>query len=260
MYQMTVVLIKRATRFSPHQVENDQRILENVGERLNTAGYRVMSMIDEEMNETSWPQANVYVSMGRCTTTLSALSQMQKEGHLVMNNPEGVRRCCHRASLMQLLEENNIPVPPLEGHLGYWVKRGDGPTEREDDVVFVTSWKEALSMKKKMFQRGVSDVDIRAHVAGQWVKFYGVCGTDFFRYYHLEGDRSLVTFDADSLWQTANRIAALIKVDVYGGDAIVREDGTFVIVDFNDWPSFSACRDEAAKAVVKRINQLVACG
>ena len=35
----------------------------------------------------------------------------------------------------------------------------------------------------------------------------------------------------------------------YGGDAIVRADGSFCIIDFNDWPSFSRCRDEAADAI-----------
>ena len=33
----------------------------------------------------------------------------------------------------------------------------------------------------------------------------------------------------------------------------MREDGSYVIIDFNDFPSFSRCRDEAAKAIVELI-------
>ena len=52
---------------------------------------------------------------------------------------------------------------------------------------------------------------------------------------------------------TAERLAAVIGLDVYGGDCIVRSDGTFAIIDFNDWPSFSRCREEAAKAIALRV-------
>ena len=52
---------------------------------------------------------------------------------------------------------------------------------------------------------------------------------------------------------TAERLAAVIGLDVYGGDCIVRSDGTFAIIDFNDWPSFSRCREEAAKAIAEKV-------
>ena len=45
-------------------------------------------------------------------------------------------------------------------------------------------------------------------------------------------------------------IADIIGIDVYGGDGIVRDDGTFAIIDFNDWPSFSPCVEEAAEQII----------
>ena len=30
-------------------------------------------------------------------------------------------------------------------------------------------------------------------------------------------------------------------------------DGVLKIIDFNDWPSFSSCREEASRAIVARI-------
>jgi hypothetical protein len=55
--------------------------------------------------------------------------------------------------------------------------------------------------------------------------------------------------------KTVDGLATAIGVIVYGGDAIVRSDGSFVIIDFNDWPTFSPCREEAAKAIIKTPSQ-----
>jgi len=45
----------------------------------------------------------------------------------------------------------------------------------------------------------------------------------------------------------------MVKIDVYGGDAIIDAEGRISIIDFNDWPSFSRCREEAADAIAKYI-------
>jgi glutathione synthase/RimK-type ligase-like ATP-grasp enzyme len=47
----------------------------------------------------------------------------------------------------------------------------------------------------------------------------------------------------------AEQLAKAVGLQVYGGDCIVREDGSYCVIDFNDWPSFSRCRDEAATAI-----------
>ena len=54
---------------------------------------------------------------------------------------------------------------------------------------------------------------------------------------------------AEEMKKTVDRLATTIGVIVYGGDAIVRSDGSFVIIDFNDWPTFSPCREEAARKI-----------
>ena len=56
-------------------------------------------------------------------------------------------------------------------------------------------------------------------------------------------------FSAPGLRAMAERAASIAGTDVYGGDCIVRADGSVCIIDFNDWPSFSRCRDEAAEAI-----------
>ncbi len=41
------------------------------------------------------------------------------------------------------------------------------------------------------------------------------------------------------------------------GDCIVSEDGVMRIIDFNDWPSFAPCREEAAPNIARRIWDLM---
>ena len=60
-------------------------------------------------------------------------------------------------------------------------------------------------------------------------------------------------FDVSALQSECERLAEAVGVDVYGGDAIIRDDGSFCLIDFNDWPSFSRCREEAAAAIASLI-------
>ena len=49
-------------------------------------------------------------------------------------------------------------------------------------------------------------------------------------------------------------MAEAIGIRVFGGDAIIREDSSYVIIDFNDWPSFSSCSEEASVAIASIID------
>ena len=65
-------------------------------------------------------------------------------------------------------------------------------------------------------------------------------------------------FNLPELRAAATRLARLTGIDVYGGDCIVDREGRFFIIDFNDWPSFSPCREQAADAISLFVNQLLA--
>ena len=60
-------------------------------------------------------------------------------------------------------------------------------------------------------------------------------------------------FSSSNLQADAEKLACLLQTPIYGGDAIIQEDGNYVIIDFNDFPSFSKCRKEAAKAIFERV-------
>ena len=151
-----------------------------------------------------------------------------------------------------------------------WIKRGDGCAQIKEDVSFVTNAEEAVGVLRSFKARGVASAVINEHLAGDLVKFYGVEGTDFFYWYYpsptknskfgleaINGESHGFAFCVERMKQISDDMAKLLDVPIYGGDAVVSSEGDIRIIDFNDWPSFSACRDDAAKAIAARIHQML---
>lgn len=255
-FDRRIIAVRRADRFSPNSVENDRAILQAVIDRLGSD----IPMIDEEqlMPETT---ADFFVSMGRLPRTTALLRRQEKRGAVVVNSGVGVENCV-RSKLDALMRRENYPMPPLESGSGYWLKRGDAAAQSKDDVVFCRD-KSALEAARKIFAaRGVTDIVISSNVEGDLIKFYAVSG-GFFRYYYPSDDGQFkfaderlnepahhYAFDVGKLQKTVTKLADRIGIDVYGGDAIIDVRGQMYIIDFNDWPSFSRCRDAAAEAIV----------
>ena len=132
----------------------------------------------------------------------------------------------------------------------------------KEDVSFVTNTEEAVGVLRSFNERGVVSAVLNEHLAGDLVKFYGVEGTDFFYWYYpsptknskfgleaINGESHGFAFSVERMKQISDDMAKLIDVPVYGGDAVVSSEGDIRIIDFNDWPSFSRCREEAADAI-----------
>ena len=255
---MKIVAIARDKRFSPHSVEKDCAILQAVVEGLQQP---VVWTDEAQVQTEGLPPADLYLTMARGTAVLQQLSEAEKAGKRVVNAAESVAQCV-RSVLHRALQAHAIPLPPTEGNAGYWLKRGDASAQEQGDVVFCQD-KEALAMQQQLFvQRGVTDWVIEAHLPGDLLKFYGVAG-GFFRYFYPSDDGMSkfgneqhnglahhYAFDAAQLQAMVEQVAALTGVEVYGGDVIVAPSGDFFLIDFNDWPSFSRCRETAAKAIV----------
>lgn len=256
-----VLVVLRAERFSPNSVDKDRAIMMSVVSRLQEQGYEVEVLTEEELPTHLPAYGSLYshvFSMGRLPETLARLKELDAK---VINTPEGVERCA-RSVIESVMREEHIPKAPERGDKGYWLKRGDAAAQEKGDVTYATD-EEELKEKIHAFRlRGIADYTVSAHVEGDVVKFYGVLGTGFFRYYYPTddgqtkfGDESRngvarhYPFDDKALQQASDRLAAVVGVSIYGGDCIVREDGTWCIIDFNDWPSFSRCREEASRAI-----------
>jgi len=261
-----LLAIYRAERFSPNSVGKDKAIMDAVCDLLKAKG-NTLYYIKEEDFIVKAPtllaevKPDVVLTMGRDTLTLTTLAQLEGENVVVINRPCGVRVCA-RTNIDRLMREANVPVAPLIGDKGYWIKRGDEAAQSKNDVVFARNEAEKGLTIEAFHRRGVTQTVVTAHVEGDLVKFYGVLGTGFFSTYYpcddgiskfgderLNGKSHHYGFSISGLQRDAERTATLANVVVYGGDCIIRSDGSYAIIDFNDWPSFSRCREEAAEAI-----------
>lgn len=140
----------------------------------------------------------------------------------------------------------------------------------KEDVSFVRHPQEAQEVLQEYFLRGIKRAVINRHLEGDLLKFYGVADTGFFYWFYpfeaghskygyeaINGAARGLTFDEAYLRDICARAAKELDVRIYGGDCIVDEDGTIRIIDFNDWPSFAPCRDEAGPHIAKCVMQAI---
>lgn len=269
-----LISIYRAERYSPNSVERDKAIMDAVCEKLSTR-YNIYKTREEDIETEGMPlmlrltDANqphsgaplLVLSMARSRKVLDILTQMEAEGARVINRPQAVLNAT-RTVIDRMMRENDIPCAPLHGDHGWWIKRGDEAAQEKGDVRFAADERERDATIEEFHKRGITDIVTTAHVRGDLVKFYGVTGTAFFHTtyptdggFSKFGDESRngtsrhTPFDIAALHGDASRLAQLTGIEVYGGDCIVRSDGSYAIIDFNDWPSFSVCRHDAAEAI-----------
>lgn len=251
MNTRNLFFIYRSKRFSPHKEQDDRNILEAVAQQAQAAGATVTFFEEDEFSPH--PQCDLIFSMAREDRTLDLLKTMEQKNVPVINPPDSVR-ACRKSFIEQVMKRHAIPHPDRDTGHGWWIKRGDSAAAQDrGDVIFCKDNDELEERRKIFRQRGIIDFIVQPHVPGTHVKFYGIAGTGFFRcFLHQEkGSMGHVKDFQQSLYGATEALTSLINIKVYGGDAIVQADGSFKIIDFNDWPSFSPCRQEAAKAIWK---------
>lgn len=276
---MKILGIARAPRFSPNSVSRDAAVFVAVADELRRKGHDVAETDEAGFTAAYVPgeahrRYDAVFSMGRSEALLACLADEESRGLKVTNSAQALQRAT-RTALTHLFIANGIPVPRT-CHVGttgadlpfpLWLKRGDACAQTVADVCHVADSEELAVALESFSGRGITDLLACEHIAGDLIKFYGVEGTDFFYTYHatagsafskfglerFNGPPAGYAFRPEVLKRCADKAARLSGLAVYGGDCVVRSDGTFSIIDFNDWPSFSLCRDEAAAAIAQRI-------
>ncbi|MDO4930712.1 MAG: hypothetical protein Q4E59_06235 [Bacteroidales bacterium] len=274
---MKILGISRSPRFSPNSTARDAAIFEAVGNELRQMGHTVETEVEDDF--TSADGYELVFSMGRDLRFLQLLSAEELGGLPVVNSALSLLHGT-RTALSALFERENVPVavnipvlpgtkPTLRHGQRYWLKRGEACAQSAGDVRLITTPDELAAALRDFEARGIREALLSEHIEGDLVKFYGVEGTDFFYHYYptakgafskfgLEKHNGAPVgydFDLRALKADADRAASLSGLTVYGGDCVVRPDGSFLIIDFNDWPSFSLCCDNAAKAIAERLCQ-----
>lgn len=275
--------ISRAPQFSPNSEGRDAAIFAALTSRLERKGYAVDIISEDLVTEVDLADYDLVFSMARGRNVLSILSQAELSGLPVINAATRLLQLS-RGSLIQLLQQHDLPLPHIQlceltssqiitPRIAYpfWVKRVDACAQQKGDVSFVNGEAEYQAVIKRFREGNITSYVIEQHIEGDLVKFYGVEGTAFFHVsyptesangfskFGLEqanGQPSHFNFNESALKQTADKAAQLTGMTVYGGDAIITSTGQFRIIDFNDWPSFSPCRREAAKAIAERIGHI----
>jgi glutathione synthase/RimK-type ligase-like ATP-grasp enzyme len=252
--------ICRQTEFSPNHVMSDRLIFTKTTEALARRGVEVVAIDESEVGAGRIGHALVF-SMAQGPRASEVLARIERaQGCLIVNSPRAVMNC-YRVHMARHLPAAGIPFPrsvivdtahdPLPDALAFtgktWVKRGDVHAVHLEDVTLAYRPQECREVLQEFRQRGITHAVLQEHVPGDVVKFYAVRGEGFFEWFYLNGGSA--PFDPGKLQALADASAQALSLDVYGGDAIVGPDGRLVIIDVNDWPSFSAVRDAASEAI-----------
>lgn len=279
MADIKIAGIMRAGAYSPNHIGNDAAIFNAVAEQLRKRGCEV-NIYNEEQFMAGEVTERIILNMCREQKSIRLLQQKENEGCLVINSGYGIENCT-RERMTRILIGSNIPYPESlivntnevvrdklneHGFTRAWIKRGDFHAMHKEDVSYVRHAEEAQEVLQEYFLRGISRAVINRHLEGDLIKFYGVRDTPFFFWFYpfdeghskygheaINGKSRGIPFDKEKLQEICHNAADVLDVMIYGGDCIVSPEGDIRIIDFNDWPSFAPCRNEAAPYIAKCI-------
>lgn len=275
---MRILGISRGLIYSPNLVGNDAAIFTAVVDELRALGHEVKTIREEKMTEVDYDQFDRVVTMARNGEMMRRLGENETEKFV--NSLNGGLICQSKAMLALEMERLGIPQPRFQcGHgndvyyesepgmalMPVWLKNSDETAVTSDDILFCKTEKEYEKAMLKYRRWGVDTWLLQEHQTGDLVKFYGVEGTVFFHWQYassghskfglekINGTPKGYSFDVKLMKAYANQLAKSLDTPIYGGDVVIGKNGEMWFIDFNDFPSFSSCREQAAKAIAKRV-------
>jgi hypothetical protein len=254
--------IRRSPRFSPGQhADNDRLIFDATVRVLQQRGWRIQVLAEDEVGHASVHGPAVF-SMCQGSVANQILDVVERRGTLIINSPKAAQNC-HRARLHRILGRDHglfaptalvrtdgLPEIPagLSCAGGLWIKRGDVHATQPGDVVRVETLEEYQAVLRQFRLRGIATVVVQQHLPGEVVKFYGVVGASFFRFY-CERDYTITPLAFAAARPGIESLVRRVGLEIYGGDAVMTPEGRLVVIDLNDWPSFARFRGEAAEVI-----------
>lgn len=279
MADIKIAGVMRAGAYSPNHIGNDAAIFNMVAEELRKRGCEVNIYTEEALLEGKVTES-VILNMCREQASMHTLQKLEDAGKLVINSGYGIENCT-RERMTRILQGHGIPYPQSlivntderiveklqeRGMERCWIKRGDLHAKHKEDVSHVRHAQEAQEILQEFFLRGIRRAVINRHLEGDLVKFYGIRGSEFFFYFYpfdrgyskfgdeaINGQPHHTKFNAQALHDMCTEAAEALDIVIYGGDCIVDDEGNATIIDFNDWPSFAPCRQEAAPHIARQV-------
>lgn len=283
MSEIIIAGIMRAGAYSPNHIGNDAAIFNATADQLRKRGCAVNIYSEDQFNK-GLVKERIILNMCREQASIKRLQQLEDNGCIVVNSGYGIENCT-RERMTRILLGNNIPYPDSvivntdeavverlkqAGINNCWIKRGDFHAMHKEDVSYVRHAEEAQEVLQEYFYRGIRRAVINRHLVGDLIKFYGMRGSTFFYWFYpfddghskygleaINGKSKGLDFDIEQLEKICADAAEALGVDIYGGDCIISPTGEIRIIDFNDWPSFAPCRNEAAPFIAKCVLKLI---
>lgn len=289
-----ILAISRDLVYSPNCEKKDSAIWNDVLDGLKVRGWTVDETSEEEfvkMNEKECK--NRYSKIVHMARHMRSLMRIEKLNIPAFNKAHSVRMVAKsREMTLMRLQQNGVPIPAwwafdpeedemfvcdshLQALLPGWVKamREDG--SKPQDVSYVQTPLEADTLILQLSAQHVPDIVVMQHVEGDLIKCYVVLDKNpdedvrLFRWFRPQeigyskfGEAeshntppSGKKIDESILIQLAKSIGKVLDLQVFGFDAIIKAEDNIIVIDVNDWPSFSCCREEAANAIVSVITQ-----
>ncbi|MDX6770442.1 MAG: hypothetical protein SF051_12980 [Elusimicrobiota bacterium] len=266
---MRALGIYRELQNSPNRESDDALILKAVMDQLSILKTECVLMTPEQFDTADVKGFDLIVPMCETYPRLMRLKKIEQETGVVVVNPADSVLGCYRTRMLPAFEKTpglSYPLseirptaaagraPAYEAEAGWWLKRGDVHNTCTYDVVFAKDWAEADAIRREFQSREIKDMVIQKHEDGDLIKFYGVGPGQWFTwFYHDPSTARRLPFEIEDLAQQAELAAAAVKVEVFGGDAIVTPSGKIFVIDINSWPSFARVRNEAAVQIARRL-------
>ncbi|MBI4346853.1 MAG: hypothetical protein HY553_08355 [Elusimicrobia bacterium] len=265
MKPIRCLAVLRELQNSPNRESDDALILRAVLEQLELVGVTTRLMTPEEFDQADPTRFDVVVAMCEAYPRLKRLLALEASTRAIrfVNPPTAVLNT-YRVNTVPLLSEcEGLRFPPSEIRLvgsgpalapsgfeakdGWWLKRGDVHNTCDHDVVRARSWSDAERVVADFASREITHYVVQPHIEGDLIKFYGVGPGRWFTWFYHDATRARrLPFELDDLASAAAAGALALGLEVFGGDAIVTEDGSITLIDLNSWPSFARVRTEAA--------------
>jgi hypothetical protein len=206
---------------------------------------------------------------------LGPLNVWEREGATLVNSVAAIRNT-YRYRMIPLLSSTGVRFPKsqlvptgspnlkrrLRSHFerantpSLWIKRGDVHNTQEGDVSMARSTEEAWALMLGLRSRGVTRSVWQEHIEGDLVKLYGIGepGEEWFKwFYHKDQKLKGHFFSESELKETFFSAARALRLEIFGGDAVVASDASVYLIDINAWPSFALFRSEASAAIARHI-------
>ena len=287
---MRILGISRGIDYSPNLVGDDAAIFTAVIDELRHLGHEVITIREEEMRKQDYSSFDRVMTMARNRATLTdmmetMLTEYKDEELKKFFNPlRGSLACMSKTEVAMEMVTAGTPQPQFrvgfkrelmpksdkmkdDFTLPFWMKNGQGPSTMPIDTIYCETEQDIEEALNTFSDLCIDFWLVQEHKVGDLIKFYGVEGTNFFHWQYasrahpkfehekINGKEKGYAFDPTKVHRLAEKLAKKMQVPIYGGDAVIDEKGKIWFIDFNDFPSFSSCRDQAAKAIAERVIQ-----